>query len=184
VIDRSGLLAAAANSGFRSAVFLGSGARFGSARESALKMLEMTDGRINAVAETFLGLRHGPMCAVHDDTLVVCFLSSDAVTRAYEMDLIRELNLKELGGRLIVGDTIPAEIVRRDDMVLECPGLAAIDDDRAAVTDVVVGQLLALFRCLSLGLRPDAPSSDNVINRVVQEFAIHRRYTSPSQPTG
>jgi tagatose-6-phosphate ketose/aldose isomerase len=184
VIDRSALLADTARSGFRSAVFLGSGARFGAAREAALKMLEMTDGRVNAIAETYLGLRHGPMCAVHDDTLVVCFLSSDAVTRAYEVDLVRELNLKQLGGRLIIGDNVPPEIVRSDDAVLECPGLASVHDDVAAVTDVVVGQILALFRCLSLGLRPDAPSSDNVINRVVEEFAIHRRHTSPSQPHG
>ena len=184
VIDRSALLAATAGSGFRSAIFLGSGARFGAAREAALKMLEMTDGRVNATAETYLGLRHGPMCAVHPDTLVVCFLSSDVVTRAYEVDLVRELNLKQLGGRLIVGDNVPPQIVRRDDTVLECPGLASVHDDVAAVTDVVVGQILALFRSLSLGLQPDAPSSDNVINRVVEEFAIHRRYTSSSQSHG
>ena len=41
--------------------------------------------------------------------------------------------------------------------------------------DVLVGQLLAFFRCLSLGLRPDMPSDDGVINRVVEEFALHRR---------
>src|SRR5438105_7520553 len=38
-------LARAARSAFRSAVYLGSGCRYGSARESALKMLEMTAGR-------------------------------------------------------------------------------------------------------------------------------------------
>jgi tagatose-6-phosphate ketose/aldose isomerase len=165
---------------FRSAVFLGSGARLGAARESALKMLEMTDGQVHTSAETYLGLRHGPMCAVHDDTLVVCFLSSDPITRAYEMDVIRELNRKQLGTRLIVGDDVPDEIVRPADMRLDCPGLSAVGDDLAAITDVVVGQLLALFRCLSLGLKPDAPSNDNVINRVVEEFAIHPRYASGS----
>src|SRR5262249_50284315 len=73
VLDRSSLLASAARADFRSVVFLGSGSRYGAAREAALKMLEMTDGRIGALAETYMGLRHGPMCAVHDDTLVVCF---------------------------------------------------------------------------------------------------------------
>jgi tagatose-6-phosphate ketose/aldose isomerase len=33
----------------------------------------MSDGRVHATAETYLGLRHGPMCAIHPDTLVVCF---------------------------------------------------------------------------------------------------------------
>jgi D-galactosamine 6-phosphate deaminase/isomerase len=184
VLARSTLLAATARSSFRSVVFLGSGPRYGAAREAALKMLEMTGGRVNAMAETYLGLRHGPMCAIHDDTLVVCFLSSDAVTRAYEADLVRELNLKQLGERLIVGDEVPPEIVRDGDSVLDCSGLASVGDDFGAVTDVVVGQLLALFRCLSLGLRPDAPSSDNVINRVVGEFAIYRRYATSSEPRG
>ena len=126
--------------------------------------------------ETYLGLRHGPMCAIHPDTLVVCFLSSDTVTRAYEVDLIRELNRKQLGIRLLVGEAVPGDIVRSTDCRIECPGLASVGDDLAAITDVVVGQLLALFRCLALGLSPDAPSSGNVINRVVEDFAIHRRH--------
>jgi D-galactosamine 6-phosphate deaminase/isomerase len=43
------------------------------------------------------------------------------------------------------------------------------------VLDVVVGQLLAFFRCLHVGRRPDAPSDEGVISRVVGDFAIHRR---------
>jgi tagatose-6-phosphate ketose/aldose isomerase len=43
------------------------------------------------------------------------------------------------------------------------------------VLDVLVGQLLAFFRCLSLGLRPDLPSDGGVISRVVEDFALHRR---------
>ena len=176
ILRASDQLANVATKGFRSAIFLGSGARFGAARESALKMLEMTDGRVHTSAETYLGLRHGPMCAVHEDTLVVCFLSSDDVARAYELDLIRELNRKQLGRRLLVGDDIPDDIVRTLDIAIDCPGLHAIGDDLAAVTDVVIGQLLALFRSLAFGLKPDAPSSDNVISRVVEDFTIHARY--------
>jgi tagatose-6-phosphate ketose/aldose isomerase len=180
ILRGSERLAAVAQQDFRSAVFLGSGARYGSARESALKMLEMTGGRVHAVAETYLGLRHGPMCAIRQDTLVVCFLSSDGVTRAYELDLIRELNRKQLGTRLLVGEAVPDEILRDTDCLIECPGLGSVGDDLAAITDAVVGQLLALFRCLALGLRPDAPSNDNVINRVVEEFEIHRRHAPPA----
>jgi len=75
---------------FNRAAFLGTGAQFGAARESALKMLEMTAGRVSVLAETYLGLRHGPMSYVDAETLVVCFLSSDLTVRAYEYDLIRE----------------------------------------------------------------------------------------------
>jgi tagatose-6-phosphate ketose/aldose isomerase len=176
LLDRSGLLAEAANGSFKSAVFLGSGSRLGAAREAALKMLEMTAGRVAASADTFLGLRHGPMSGVHEDTLVVCFLASDPITRSYELDLIRELNRKGLGARLIVGDDVPTDIVRPEDILVDCRGLARAGDDLATVTDVIAGQLLALFRCLAMGLRPDAPSTANVINRVVEDFALYHRH--------
>jgi tagatose-6-phosphate ketose/aldose isomerase len=176
MLERSAILAVAARGAFRSAVFLGSGSRLGAAREAALKMLEMTAGRVAATADTFLGLRHGPMSGVHDDTLVVCFLASDPITRSYELDLIRELNRKGLGARLIVGDRVPPDVVRHEDIVLDCRGLAQAGDELATVTDAIVGQLLALFRCLAMGLRPDAPSTANVINRVVEDFALYHRH--------
>ncbi len=176
VLDQSAVLATAARGAFQSAMFLGSGSRLGAAREAALKMVEMTGGSVAAAADTFLGLRHGPMSAVHADTLVVCFLASDPITRAYELDLIRELNRKRLGTRLIIGDQVPADVVRDDDRVLECRGLARAGDDLATVTDAMAGQLLALFRCLAVGLRPDAPSTDNVISRVVEDFALYHRH--------
>jgi tagatose-6-phosphate ketose/aldose isomerase len=42
----------------------------------------------------------------------------------------------------------------------------------ALLAHVVAGQLLAFFRCLHQGGRPDAPSQ-GVLTRVVEEFAIH-----------
>jgi len=81
VLDHSAVLATTACGAFRSAMFLGSGSRLGAAREAALKMVEMTAGGVPAAADTFLGLRHGPMSSVHADTLVICFLASDPLTR-------------------------------------------------------------------------------------------------------
>ena len=70
---------------------------------------------------------------------------------------------------------MPADLAGAEDLVVDLPGLGAIDDDVAPLLDVLVGQLLALFRCLTIGLRPDMPSDDGVISRVVEDFAIHRR---------
>ena len=160
--------------GFKRAVFLGSEPRWGAILEAALKMLEMTAGQVSAMSETYLGLRHGPMSYVHADTLVVCFLSSDATVRAYECDLIRELNQKDLGMmKLIVGDAVPSDLARDRDLVINCPGLAEVGEYSAPVIEVVIAQLLGFFRCLREGLRPDSPSKDGVINRVVQSFALH-----------
>jgi tagatose-6-phosphate ketose/aldose isomerase len=114
------------------------------------------------------------MSAVHPDTLIVCFLSSDPFVRAYECDLIRELNQKQLGmAKLIFGEEIPPDLARRGDVVIDCAGLAKLGDDNMPVLDVILGQLLALFRCLKEGLHPDSPSSDGVISRVVQDFTLH-----------
>ena len=70
---------------------------FGAAREASLKILEMTAGNVIAIPETFLGLRHGPMSFLREDSLVLCILSSDPRVRRYEKDLIDELRSKQLG---------------------------------------------------------------------------------------
>ena len=75
------------------------------AREACLKVLEMTAGQITSMAETFLGLRHGPLSFLREDTLVLCVLSNDPQKRRYEEDLILELRQKGLGKLVIVGDS-------------------------------------------------------------------------------
>lgn len=172
--SQMGTCAAVARTRFKRAVYLGSGSQLGAARESALKMLEMTAGAVATLRDTFLGFRHGPMSFAHPDTLIVCFLSSDPLLRAYERDLLQELNDKDLGLlKVLVGEDVPREMARKEDVIIECPGLKEVGDDDAAVIHVVVGQLLAFFRCLEEGLRPDLPSEDGVINRVVQSFKVH-----------
>ena len=167
-------LAQFATAGFTRVVFLASGCRFGAARETALKMLEMCAGRVASVSETYLGLRHGPMSFLDKNTMVVCYLSSDRTRRNYELDLLRELNRKQLGrGKVIVGESIPGDVLRDEDVAVECPGLERLGDANAVFLDVIAGQLLALFRCMREGLRPDWPSQDNVINRVVQSFPLY-----------
>jgi tagatose-6-phosphate ketose/aldose isomerase len=165
-------LAGVARTPFDRAVFLGNGP----ARESSLKMLEMTAGRVATMFETYLGLRHGPMSFINSGTLVICFLSSDPHLRDYELDVIRELNHKRLGAmKLIVGARIPSELLLDRDQPIELPGIEQIGDNNSAVLNVVAGQLLAFFRCLEEGLKPDAPSENGIISRVVEDFPIYRR---------
>ena len=166
-----------ARSGFGSALYLGSGCRLGSAREAALKMLEMNGGDVWTCAESYLGLRHGPMSAIRPDTLVVAFLSSDPTVRAYERDLLRELDQKSLGARrVVVGDAVPHDAAARPRR-RRCSTTthAGCADDDLTLLDALVGQLLAFFRCLDAGYHPDSPSEQSVITRVVSGFEIHRR---------
>ncbi|HUG53765.1 MAG TPA: tagatose-6-phosphate ketose isomerase [Vicinamibacteria bacterium] len=175
--DRVHDLAATARSRVGSVVYLGSGCRLGSARESALKMTEMNAGEVWSYAESYLGLRHGPMSSLRPETLVVAFLSSDPLVRAYERDLLTELDRKSLGARrVIVGADVPSALASsRDTVVLECGSRAEGADEDLVLLDALVGQLLAFFRCLDAGYRPDSPSEDGVITRVVSGFEIHRR---------
>jgi tagatose-6-phosphate ketose/aldose isomerase len=161
---------------FASVVYLGGGCRFGSARESALKMLEMTGGQIWSMPETYLGLRHGPMAAIGAQTLVVAHVSSEPVARAFELDLLRELWRKRLAARpVIVGCAVSAELGSEGGVVVDCGPAGDLADVTLTLIDALVGQLLAFFSCLALGRKPDSPSTDGVIQRVVEEFQIHRR---------
>ncbi|MBI3475400.1 MAG: SIS domain-containing protein [Acidobacteria bacterium] len=172
--DHFGTLAAAGKASFRRVLFLGSGSRFAAAREASLKMLEMTAGRVTASCETYLGLRHGPMSAVNEETLIVGFLSTAPQARAYESDVLRELARKQLGlFRIIAGKGVPPDLVRAGDVLIPYDSSDELEDDNVTVLDVVVGQILAFSRCLHEGLQPDSPSQSGVIQRVVQSFALH-----------
>lgn len=175
--DEADALSRVGNSGFDSVAYLGSGCRLGSAREAALKMLEMNSGEIWTLAESYLGFRHGPMSALRPRTLLVAFLSSDPLVRAYELDLLRELDRKGLGTRRIVfGAGLPPGLASTPDTVLvDSAASVPCQDEDLTLLDALVGQLLAFFRCLAAGHRPDSPSEASVITRVVSGFEIHRR---------
>jgi tagatose-6-phosphate ketose/aldose isomerase len=138
-------------------------------------MLESNGGSVVTLADSFLGLRHGPMAAVRENSLVVAFLSTDPVVRAYERDVLLELRRKSLGRwRLVVGEQIPPELApEAEDVRLEAAGQdRPLEDGELALIDAMAGQLLAFFQCLHGGGRPDSPSS-GVIQRVVESFVIH-----------
>ena len=151
-------------------VFLASGALLGAALEGALKVLEMTAGSVVTYAETFLGLRHGPMSFLRGDTTVICFLSSNPRLRQYEEDVIEELREKQLG--YIVG--ITAGDWREQGLHLRVPANApGLADELRTPFEIVFAQLLGLELSLRAGLNPDSPSPDGVITRVVRGFRIH-----------
>ena len=161
-----------ARTGFERVVYLGSNELRGLAREAALKMLELSDGRIVAVAETPLGFRHGPKTILNRKTLVVLLHCHDPYTRRYETDLLNELRADGIAGRIIAltGDAIRGSR-HPDDLVL--PGVAAASDLRLCFPYAVFAQTLAFFQSLRLALRPDQPNAAGTVNRVVQGVSIY-----------
>ncbi|HEU0276585.1 MAG TPA: tagatose-6-phosphate ketose isomerase [Rhodanobacteraceae bacterium] len=156
-------------------VYLGDGASWGAAREAALKMLEMSAGALRVMAETSLGMRHGPMAWLRRDSTLVSFLSGDASLRAYQIDLLGELTEKRLARhRIVVGEKLDPAYVGPDGLALELAGLYALPAPQQAMIHIVVGQLLAFFQSLAQGQAPDAPSQ-GTLTRVVKPFPLHRR---------
>lgn len=158
-------------------VILSSSPLLGWAREAGLKTLEMTAGRFPVVTETPLGLRHGPMCFVKADTLVLSLLSSNPARRRYEIDLIHELRMKKLG--CLVGIADPAESEGLFDALIPCVAPHANDALRNPF-EILGPQLLGYHLSLSVGLNPDNPSPDGVITRVVKGVRIYP--ASPHDP--
>jgi len=157
--------------GFQRVVYLGSNELRGLASEAALKLLELTDGQIIAVAESTLGVRHGPKTIINERTLIVVMLSNDSYTRAYDCDLLNELRRDaRAGGILALG-------ARRDGVAngdhLCFAGMSDASDVELALLHVLVAQSYALLQSLALGLTPDRPNSSGVVNRVVQGVVIH-----------
>jgi tagatose-6-phosphate ketose/aldose isomerase len=161
--------------GFSKVCFLGSGSLKAAATESALKVLELTAGRVISFAESFLGLRHGPLSAIDSETLIVGFLSGDARRRAFELDLLQEICDKELTAKcLAVLPIEPDDLVRRvASKSIVLPFSGRILDVYRPPVDVMIGQLLGLFASLEHGLKPDAPSPFGAISRVVSHVRIH-----------
>lgn len=151
---------------------LGSAALSGVAKESALKVLEMTAGRTKTMAESVLGLRHGPMAALDKETLLLCFASSDMRRQKYEADLLEEVGKKDIVARcVVVGPLRPTRLSEYSDQYLAVEG--SIPDLYRPPVDVMLGQLLGLYSSLAHGLKPDTPSPRGVISRVVGEFRIY-----------
>jgi tagatose-6-phosphate ketose/aldose isomerase len=154
-------------------VILSSSPLLGWAREAGLKTLEMTAGHFPVVTETHLGLRHGPMSFVKPDTLVLCLLSNDPVRRRYEDDLIDELRAKKIG--YLVGIVDPGASNGLFDEVIPAIAPQAIDALRTPY-EILGPQLIGYHLSLRIGLNPDNPSPNGVINRVVQGVRIHPAY--------
>ena len=175
VLDKSlNDLRKTASFNFNRAVFLGSGLFGGIARESHLKLQEMSDGRIICKHDSFLGFRHGPKAVITPQTLIVYLFSNNNYSFNYEKDLLQSVNSGERGMYSVgVMETHHEELDL--DLAIELGDSAAsLDEEFFALVSVVPAQVLAFFKSLDLGLQPDNPSVSGTITRVVQGVKIYQ----------
>lgn len=145
-------------------VYLGSGHLQGLARETALKLLELTAGERLGFFESSMGFRHGPKSLVQGETLIFLFLSANAYTAQYDRDLYQEL-LKDKKARevVLVGET--AGVIKAE--------ICTLDDAARIFPFLVVGQLYAFYSSLHLGYTTDNPCPTGEVNRVVQGVTLY-----------
>ena len=160
-------------------IYLGSDALYGATRESALKILEMTAGKIPTMAETTLGFRHGPKSLVNGETAVCFFVSSDPYTQQYDRDLALEV-LGDGNAAQVLIFAPAAFLTRYPELAASRAHVIAFDaaldgEDDAALAPLYVqyAQLSGLRCALDAGISPDNPSPDGSVNRVVKGVTVY-----------
>ena len=162
----------AAGEGYERIVYLGSHIFQGLARESGLKLLELTNGGLVTMFDSPLGFRHGPKTIVNNRTLVVVFFSNNAYTRGYDGDLLDELLRDNDAARVIAITAQDGVGVAAADTV-RVTGLEKAEDVDLLFPYIIWPQIFAFHESLRHNLTPDKPNASGTVNRVVQGVRIH-----------
>lgn len=176
ILKESEALKAYAAYDFTRYITLGSGMLRGLSRECALKMLELTAGRVNANYDTPLAFRHGPKSAVNNKTLTLFFLSADPYTLKYDVDLVKELySEKKEDMILVVGNHLTTELESLCDHAFDVklPDFALDLDAYLPFAYLSMAQIFAFNKSLHMKITPDNPCPTGLVNRVVQGVTIH-----------
>lgn len=161
---------------FERVVYLGSGSLYGLSKESALKLLELTSGKIISHSETVLGFRHGPKSIVNDNTLIFIYTSEDEYSRKYDLDIVREI-YEDFGDHKVIAisQTYDEELEKYSDsyLFLSTKKKELKHDVYSAIAYVLYAQIFALLMSIKLGIEPDNPSPSGIVNRVVKGVIIY-----------
>lgn len=158
-------------------IYLGSGGLQGVAQEAALKMLELTSGKLVAMFDSPTGFRHGPKSVVNGDALIVQMISNDPYTRQYDLDLLQELRRDGVAARVVALADKPDPRIEMGEHIY-LPKILNGDDSELAFCYLLYGQFYAFHTSMMLGISPDNPCPSGCVNRVVQGVNI---YPHPDQ---
>lgn len=174
--EHTSALYKAAQSNFNRIVFLGSGANWGTAEESHLKVQELTNGNVIGKFDSFLGFRHGPKAIINDETLLVYLLSNSKDVLPYEKDLIEQVAQHDnidLTTLAIAESNCPDSDI---DICLDLEQPNELEATFWAILCTLPAQIIGFHKSLLLGYNPDNPSPNGTISRVVEGVTI---YDSP-----
>ena len=159
---------------FNRIVYLGNIALKGVAQESALKMLELTAGKVATMYDSQLGFRHGPKSIINDDTLTVAYLSDDDYRRRYELDLIKEMAGQRKGNKIaVVYNKACEEVKALADYAIQIDIGCDMENVMLGLDFIMFAQTLAVMKSLSMGITPDNPCPTGEVNRVVKGVILY-----------
>ena len=159
---------------FNRIVYLGNIALKGVAQESALKMLELTAGKVATMYDSQLGFRHGPKSIINDDTLTVVYLSDDDYRRRYELDLVKEMSGQRKGNKIVaVYNKECGEVKELVDYTVKFHVGEDMENIMLGLDFIMFAQTLAVMKSLSMGITPDNPCPTGEVNRVVKGVILY-----------
>ena len=159
---------------FNRIVYLGNIALKGVAQESALKMLELTAGKVATMYDSHLGFRHGPKSIIDDNTLTVAYLSDDDYRRTYELDLIKEMSGQRKGNKIaVVYNKACPGIEELVDYAIQIDVGCDMENIMLGLEFIMFAQILAVMKSLSMGITPDNPCPTGEVNRVVKGVILY-----------
>lgn len=159
---------------FSRIVYLGSNCLKGISQESALKMCELTAGKIMTTYDSTMGFRHGPKSVIAPGSLCVIYLSDDEYTRRYDVDILKEISGERNGNRLLaVSSHDDAQVRQLTDYFICFDNESRHDNVFLGLEFLNVAQCLALLKSIQTGVSPDTPSPSGTVNRVVKGVTIY-----------
>jgi tagatose-6-phosphate ketose/aldose isomerase len=137
-------------------VVTGSGALRYTAREAALKIMELTAGQTPVLWDSALGFRHGPKSFIAPNTHVLCLISNDPAIARYDRDLAAELRVQFAG--ITVTEIEPT----------------TVNDTWGAVVQAAAAQVIAAVLSARMGLNVDDPFvGQGTLTRVVEGVTLY-----------
>lgn len=172
VVSRESEIQTLVDTDFNRITYIGSGALGGLAEEARLKILELTAGKVAALFDTSMGLRHGPKSFLDDKTIVFDFVSNNTYTRQYDLDILNEIKGDKIVP-LVMGVGQKKENQDFDGRFFAFSDEELLPDAYLALPDIMFAQTVALLTSVKVGNTPDTPSPTGTVNRVVKGVTIH-----------
>ncbi|MCW3116880.1 MAG: agaS, partial [Chitinophagaceae bacterium] len=134
----------------------------------------LTDGKIVCKNDSYLGFRHGPKSVIDNNTLVVYFFSNNDYVKKYEEDFLHSMlkgnkALSEMG----IGESDTGTILNLDSTFYFGEINSLLNEDFLPLCSIIPVHILCFFKAIELGIKPDQPSANGAITRVVEGVNIH-----------